>query len=158
MLECEAPKGPTHMPQSFVSNNIHIAFSTKGREKLIPPGRQKKLWGYMAGITKNLKATPMAIGGMEDHAHLRVALPSDLDIATYVNKVKANSSKWVNENEGGFAWQKGSGAFSVSASNLAVVTQYIETQATHHKKMDSREEFLALLKRHGVPFDPQYVE
>ena len=48
-------------------------------------------------------------------------------------------------------------AFSVSSSNAPAVIQYIRTQQAHHKKMRFEPEFLALLKKHGVEFDPKFV-
>ena len=146
------------MPQSYVSNNQHIVFSTYQRQRSITPENQKKLWGYLAGITKNLRCHPMAIGGIDDHMHLLIAFPADLDVAEYVNKLKSSSSKWMKQFRKDFAWQKGYGSFSVSASNLASVTKYIENQGEHHKKLDSRAEFLLLLKRHDVKFEEKFVE
>lgn len=51
----------------------------------------------------------------------------------------------------------GYGAFSVSASIAPVVVRYIQNQEAHHKKMSFDAEFLVLLKKHGVEFDPKYV-
>jgi hypothetical protein len=48
-------------------------------------------------------------------------------------------------------------AFSVSASNKDAVVRYIRTQDSHDKKMDYKSELIALLKKHGVPYDPKYV-
>jgi len=45
----------------------------------------------------------------------------------------------------------------VSSSNAPAVIQYIRTQQAHHKKMRFEPEFLALLKKHGVEFDPKFV-
>ena len=56
-----------------------------------------------------------------------------------------------------FAWQKGYGAFAVSASVLAKVVRYIHNQEMHHRKMSFEEEYLGLLKKHGVEFDPRFV-
>ncbi len=56
----------------------------------------------------------------------------------------------MNEHGIRFAWQEGYGAFSVSASNIAAVTRYIENQEKHHQKMTFEEEFIGLLKKHGV--------
>jgi putative transposase len=57
------------MPSSYVSNHVHIVFSTKNRLKVIPEALQPKLWAYMAGIGKNYGLHAVAIGGIEDHAH-----------------------------------------------------------------------------------------
>ena len=54
-------------------------------------------------------------------------------------------------------WQRGYGSFSVSATNLAAVTKYIETQEEHHKKWSFQQEFLSLLKKHNVRFDAEHV-
>ena len=71
--------------------------------------------------------------------------------------IKTNSSKWLNEQpfapRGGFAWQAGYGAFTVSASQVPEVRKYVLTQEKHHRKMAFREEFMELLKRHDIEFD-----
>ena len=92
---------------------------------MIPRDHQKQLWGYLAGISKRLKVQPMAIGGISDHVHMLVAMPGDLDISEFVNKLKSNSSKWMKQHRARFMWQKGFGSFSVSFSNLASVARYI---------------------------------
>ena len=40
---------------------------------------------------------------------------------------------------------------------IPVVIRYIRNQVEHHKKMDFDAEFVALLKEHGIEFDPEYV-
>lgn len=71
--------------------------------------------------------------------------------------VKSNSSKWLREQNSEFAWQEGYGAFSVSSSNIETVIRYIQKQETHHRKITFEDEFIALLKRHKIPYDPKYV-
>ena len=56
-----------------------------------------------------------------------------------------------------FAWQRGFAAYSVSASNKNTVARYIQTQDLHHRKMTFEDEFITLLKKHGVEYDPKYV-
>jgi hypothetical protein len=63
----------------------------------------------------------------------------------------------MNERGKDFAWQRGYASFSVSASNLAAVTKYIETQEEHHKKYSFEQELLSLLKKHNVRFDPEHA-
>ena len=40
---------------------------------------------------------------------------------------------------------------------IPIVIRYIRNQEEHHKKMDFDVEFVALLKKHGIEFDPKYV-
>jgi len=143
------------MAQSFCCNFQHIVFSTKGRTETI--SEPKRMWSYLGGIAKNLNSTPLAIGGTKNHVHLLLAMPSDLSVARLLNTLKSNSSKWMRENGHRFAWQRGYGSFSVSASNLAAVTRYIETQEAHHRKWSFEQEFLSLLKKHNVQYDPEHV-
>ena len=34
---------------------------------------------------------------------------------------------------------------------------FLDNKAEHHKTMTFEDEFIALLKRHGVEYDPRYV-
>jgi putative transposase len=151
-----SPVGATRrggtLSHSFSKNHQHIIFGTAGRRPAIAKQLQPKLWAYMAGICRNHKMFVRAIGGIEDHVHLLVELPATLSVAQAVSLIKSNSSKWVNKE---FAWQIGYGAFSVSASNLAAVTRYINSQAEHHRKMTFADEFAQLLKKHGVKLAPE---
>jgi len=57
----------------------------------------------------------------------------------------------------GFAWQAGYGIFSVSASNLEAVRDYVSRQDEHHLKSIFQDEFRALLRKHGMEWDERYV-
>lgn len=142
---------------TYLSNQVHIVFSTKDRLPAIKGERGKRLHAYLIGIARNAGMTMIAIGGMPDHVHLLVSIPSKLSVAKAANLFKSNSSKWMNEHKPGFAWQTGYGAFSVSASNLDSVKEYVLHQEEHHKKRDFQQEFIALLKKHNVDYDPKYV-
>jgi putative transposase len=85
------------MSHSFIKIHIHAVFSTKGRRKIIPKDFQPQLWSYMAGICRNQGMTPIAINGMDDHAHVLFNMPPTLSMAAAVRLIKANSSKWMNE-------------------------------------------------------------
>jgi REP element-mobilizing transposase RayT len=136
---------------------VHVIFSTKNRRKMIPRELQPRLWAYLAGIGKNHEMSVLAAGGTENHVHILFYLPPKLALAKAVLLLKANSSKWMSEQGKGFSWQEGYGAFSVSSSHLDQVVRYIENQEVHHRKRNFEEEFLALLRKHGVDYDPKYV-
>jgi REP element-mobilizing transposase RayT len=111
----------------------------------------------MAGICRNQGMAPIAINGMDDHAHALFLLPPDMALATAVNLIKPNSSKWMNREHGNFAWQEGYAAFSASVSNTAAVANYVRDQERHHRGKNFEDEYLAMLKKSGVQFDPKYV-
>jgi len=145
------------MPHTYSQNYLHVVFSTKERRKLITKEFQPKLWSYMAGIGRNNGFLVLANGGMEDHAHLLIQLPAILTLAKAVQLIKGSSSKWVGEHGREFSWQEGYGAFSVSKSKINAVVKYIANQETHHRKITFEDEFIALLEKHGIEYDPKYV-
>ncbi len=142
------------MSHTYVQNLIHLVFSTKERRKLISKESQPRLWRYLAGVCKKEHIFVHEIDGMENHAHMLIQLPPALSLSDAVLEIKTSSSRWMGRS---FAWQRGFGAFSVSSSNVDAVVRYIRTQEAHHRKMSFDEEFIALLKKHGVAFDPKYV-
>lgn len=148
------------MPQSFVSLHCHIIFSTKDRRPLIDADLTPRLYEYIGGTIRNQGGKLMAAGGIADHVHLLVSLGKTMAVSDLVRDIKANSSGWIHHefsNKRKFAWQAGYGGFSVSFSNLSRLKQYIANQAEHHRVRTFKEEFLALLNRHGIEYDEKHV-
>jgi putative transposase len=85
-----------------------------------------------------------------NHVHLLTGLPATIALAKEVRILKANSSRWIGTHGFDFAWQEGYGAFSVNASNLGAVKQYIE-QREHRAKHSFEDEFVSLLRKSAVP-------
>ena len=148
------------MAHTYSNLLVHAFFSTKDRRPGLGAELKPELFSYMGGITTQLRAKPILINGPKDHVHLLFVLPCSLSVADLMEKVKANSSKWLHEwwpNRCNLAWQTGYTAFSVSHSNLASVKNYIANQEAHHRKMTFQEEVLAFLKKHEIEYDPRYV-
>jgi REP element-mobilizing transposase RayT len=145
------------MGHSYCTNLVHCVFSTKDRAPLIPAEFQERLWAYLDGIAKNHHMPLLAVGGIANHVHLLVSIPQTTTVASAINRFKANSSRWMREHEKSFEWQKGYGAFSVSPSHTAAVKNYIRAQAEHHAKHSFEDEFVSLLRKCGVSYDPKYV-
>jgi len=153
----DSPGGATLLSHTYAQNHLHIVFSTKERRKIIDPTMQSRLWAYMAGIARNHNFLVLSNGGMEDHVHLLIQLPPVLALAKAVSLLKSNSSTWMKGHGLDFSWQEGYGAFSVSASNLDTVKRYIANQDKHHRKITFEDEFITLLKEHGIDYDPKFV-
>jgi len=147
------------MPQSLSKVLIHLVFSTKNREPLIPREVRPKLHSYLTGILRNLKSPSLQVGGVADHVHLLFALGRTISQSTLVEEVKTNSSIWMKA-EGSvrdFAWQAGYGAFSIGESQSEAVIRYIQNQEQHHRRMTFQEEFRKFLARYQVAYDEKYV-
>ena len=113
----------------------------------------------MGGIINDLGGVPETIGGVEDHVHLLVGLRATHRLADVLREVKSASSKWVHDelNKPLFSWQDGYGAFTVSASRIETVKNYIARQEEHHCKQTFQEEYLNFLKEGGVAYDEKYL-
>jgi REP element-mobilizing transposase RayT len=115
------------------------------------------MWAYAAGICKKLDIFVHALGGTQDHIHLLIQVPATLALAKAILTIKSNTSRWANETGQKFEWQQGYAAFSVSASIVPAVARYIQNQKAHHRRMSFDQEFMALLKKHGVEYDPKFA-
>jgi REP element-mobilizing transposase RayT len=103
---------------------------------------------------------PLAIGGVEDHVHALLSLPTTLSVAKAIQLIKGGASKWVHDTfpeHRGFAWQEGYGAFSIGVAQVDDTIGYIGRQAEHHRQRTYQEEFLAFLERHHIEYDPRYI-
>lgn len=145
------------MAHTYPNVLIHCVFSTKQRRDIIPDELSEKLSMYFVGIGKGHEIPVLRAGGTANHSHLLILLPATMPLAKAVRILKANSSRWLSEHGFDFDWQDGYGAFSVSASNVKAVRHYIEHQAEHHAKHSFDDEFVSLLRKSGLPYDPQFV-
>lgn len=148
------------MPHSYSTLLTHVVFSTKDRMRFMDAQIRPELFAYMGGIVRERGGVARIVNGLDDHVHMLIILAADVAISECLRVVKTNSSRWVHERSGNhrnFAWQTGYGAFSVSASNEKQVIKYIRDQERHHRRMTFQEEFIALLRKHGVPFEERFL-
>lgn len=149
------------MGQSYTNLIYHIVFATKDRNPLITAEIRPRLYEYIGGVIRNLGGIAMGINGMLDHTHVLAKLRPDRALSDMLRDLKANSSGWMHDvfpEMADFAWQRGYGAFTVSASQIEKVQRYIAEQEVHHARRDFRDEFIELLIRNGVEFDERYLE
>jgi putative transposase len=96
---------------------------------------------------------------MPDHIHILAGFRPHQSISSLVQNVKAESTKWIKEQNlsSSFAWQEGYGAFSYSKSHLPNVIRYIQNQQEHHRKQTFLDEYRSFLKAFEIDFDEQYI-
>jgi REP element-mobilizing transposase RayT len=148
------------MPQSLAKIYIHLIFSTKNRERLLPDEIRTDLHAYMGGTLHGLGCSPIEINTEPDHAHLLFVMARTETLSDVVGRVKKSANDWLRSRGPQFAnfyWQGGYGAFSVSQSAVEEVREYIRKQREHHKRISFQEEFRAFLKRCEIEFDERYV-
>ena len=148
------------MPQSFSSVYIHIIFSTKNREPMIPAAIECELYNYISKIVITLDCRVLKINSVSDHVHILLSMNRTTTIAQILEEIKKRSSKWI-KTKGcdlqSFQWQTGYGVFSVSYSKIDIIKKYIEDQKEHHKTVSFKEEYIRFLKENNIPYDERYV-
>lgn len=114
---------------------LHVVWATWDRLPLIAPLIKRRLYGSMMTKLQELNCVLMAAGGIEDHIHLVVQMPTTVSVAQLVQETKGASSHamtHVIQPQEFFKWQGGYGAFSISESDLTSVIAYVRNQEQHH--------------------------
>jgi putative transposase len=148
------------MPQSLSLVIVHLIYSTEDRSPCLDTSTRPHLHAYLATVARNSKCEAYRVGGTYDHVHLAVRLSRTVTIAGLVEELKTSSSKWLKMQRPElrkFSWQRGYGAFSAGHSELEDLVSYVASQEEHHKVRTFQEEYVALLKEHGVQYDERYV-
>ena len=143
------------MAHTYSLNLVHCVFSTKGRLPLIRD--RAHLWTTLRNVGRNAQINVVAIGGTSNHVHLLIEVPKTRTIADIMRELKANSSARLRRSMPMFAWQDGYGAISVSPTAVKAVARYIERQEEHHRSRTFEQEYVNILDRAGVKYDPEYL-
>lgn len=144
---------------SYTQLIYHIVIRTYRSERTITESHERDLYNYMYGIARNRNVVVYRIGGMPDHIHLLVGLPSDLSVAKFVQELKSITSVWLKTNPD-FPdfdhWGKEYAAFTYSAKEKDVVINYIKGQKEHHRVMSFTEEYRRLIEEAGLSVSEAY--
>lgn len=151
----EPRSGDAFMPHTYSVNLVHCVFSTKGRLPLIR--EPERSWAILQAVARNAHIDALAVGGTQNHVHVLLNVPKTRTIADAMRELKANSSARLRYTNPAFAWQDGYGSISVSPTAVGAVTRYIEHQAEHHRRRSFEDEYLDILTRANVTFDPKCV-
>lgn len=145
---------------TYTQTIYHIVFSTKNRRGTLETEKHEMLFRYIWGIVKNKQSTLHQINGTTDHLHLLTELHPSIALADFIKDIKLGCSKWFRKEkifpsfEG---WQEGYGAFTHSRQDRSRLIQYIRTQKEHHQRISFRDEFVALLEKAGIEYDPVHL-
>ena len=150
------------MAQTLVTLLVHVVFSTKNRIDLIPADEEieGQLFAYIGGILKSRGNQLLAAGCTQNHIHLLISLSKNERLSELMRDVKTSTSKWMKTTAGPhqiFQWQDGYGAFSIGASQISAVRTYLKSQKEHHQTRTFEDEYLVLLRKYEMDYDPNYL-
>lgn len=148
------------MANTFTQLYYHIVFAVEDRQSILTHESLSKISRYIWGTIESMEGMPFIINGYRDHIHILSSIPPTISVSDFIRQLKTQSSKFSNKEnlfKGRFGWQNGYGAFSVSKSNLKNVIKYIENQEEHHYNKSFKDEYISLLKKHGIEYDVKYI-
>ncbi len=148
------------MANTYTHLLYHCVWSTKNRKPIILPQIESQIWAIVAETAKSHGMFVKKAGGIENHIHVLIEIPKTLSVSESMKRLKAGSSNAIQQSElidKEFAWQTGFSAFTVSKSAAPDVDRYISDQREHHRTKSFEEELIALLKKHEIDFDQEYV-
>ena len=148
------------MAATFTKLLVHITFSTKNREPIIPESLEPDLYSYIGGICRRMHSPLLSMNGPADHVHLLVSLGKTVALSDLMMEVKRDSSKWIKERDAGlraFHWQDGYFGFSIGVSAEEDTKAYIANQKAHHASVDFKGEVRAILLKNKMDWDERYI-
>lgn len=144
---------------SYTQSYYHIVFSTYRRQPTILLEHDRELYAYIYGIATNLGSHVFRIGGMPDHIHIFASLPATLSLASFVQRIKGTSSKWLKENPSFptfCGWGREYAAFSYGFRDKNMIIGYIKKQKEHHHACPFPNEYRSFLEENDVAIDERY--
>ncbi len=115
---------------------VHAVWATWDRLPFLTPEVEAAVYADVRAECARLGVELLEIGGIEDPVHILVRVPATVCVADLIKQVKGASSHLATHHvtgPGGFRWQGGYAAFSVSQDGLPAARAYIRDQKRHHR-------------------------
>ncbi|MCX6154058.1 MAG: transposase [Candidatus Kapabacteria bacterium] len=134
------------MANTYTQLFIHTVFVVKGRESLIPKEHFDQLFRFISGLITKMEHKLFIINGMPEYFYLLIGLNPNQSLSTLIKEVKRCSSIYINEKKivrAKFEWDK--------------VYKYIANQENHHSKKSFKNEYIELLEKFNIEYNPKYI-
>jgi len=137
-----------------------IVFSTRNRKKTLHEVNRNELYKYIHGIIENKNCHLYRINGVSDHLHIVTHLHPSISLASLIKDIKLATTIYIKKQSLFLdfdGWQDGYGAFTYSYGAKNNLIEYVKNQEEHHRIKTFREEYIALLNKHGIKYDEKYL-
>ena len=137
----------------FIKIWLHTVWTTKNRIPYLNKKIRLGVFDHIMAYARKNNIYIDFINGYFDHVHCLISINSDQSIASIMNKIKGESSHWINSNnllEEKFAWQQGYYAASIGTSQINIVRKHIKYQDVHHKSQLLDEEIKIMINEYGL--------
>ena len=123
--------------RSIVDVMVHVVWATWSRRLTLSPSDDARLARLVHGSARRVGCDVIAIGNASDHVHVIVQVAPMTAIAALVQRMKGVSSYL-----GGWRWQAGYYASSLSAADLGPLADYVERQRDRHDDSHPAEHWI----------------
>jgi putative transposase len=120
---------------SYSKVYLHFVWTTKNRYPYINKNIKRELLDHFNQFQNTQNMCILEINCMEDHVHALISIHVNIKISEVAQKLKGESSYWINKNNltrSKFQWAKKYYVSSVSEKHLNIVRNYIIHQERHH--------------------------
>ncbi|MDL2241342.1 IS200/IS605 family transposase [Bacteroidales bacterium OttesenSCG-928-L03] len=148
------------MANTYSQLYLHYVFATKPSPlSYIKEDQREELEKYITGVITHNQCKLYAIYCNPDHTHLLVSIGPTTSIASLIQKIKSNSSRFIHTRfqNRHFAWQDGYGVFTCSPNAKGSVCNYILTQREHHRRRSFKDEYIFMLEQAEIDYSPDFI-
>ena len=136
----------------------HIVFRPKGSLPAITEAHEKELYNYIWGFARNNGCVLHRIGGMPNHLHMLIQLPTTVALADFMRELKTSTNKWMRGHGDIFplfgGWARAYCAVTCSYEAKDAVARYISEQKAHHAKVDFIAELRDIFNSNDIENTP----
>lgn len=109
------------MANTYHQIYLQTVFAVKYRAAVIDKKWKSKLFGVIGNLINEANCKTIIVNGVEDHVHCFIGLKPMVSVSDLMKKVKAKSSKYINDHSltnQQFEWQGEYGVFSYGQSQV----------------------------------------
>jgi len=147
------------MPHTYAAHFLHVIWATRDRTPCLDGAMMSWMPRVLGAVLRRHGCGLHAIGYSPDHLHMILQMSTSISISKLFSVVKPVVTKRIRERDlrhRRFAWAGGYAAFSVSVSDMARATSYVQKDAQRHKSISYLDELRQLIDRAEISYDEKY--
>ena len=138
---------------SLIKIWVHCVWTTKNRIPYLKDQVRDKVITHIRENAAEKGIYLDHINGYQEHLHALISLGGRQNISEIMQKIKGESSFWVNKNKLTrlkFEWQDDFYAVSIGMNQLENLREYIRNQVKHHQHVSLEEELIKLIEEYNL--------
>jgi putative transposase len=138
---------------SYLKIWVHCVWSTKNRIPYLNDRIREKVIFHIIENARSKGIYIDHLNGYYEHLHALISLGGKQSISDLMQKIKGESSFWINKNKltgSKFEWQDDFYSVSVGMEQLDVLREYIRRQLKHHALISFEEELGKIIEEYNL--------